>query len=143
MPNQPFTVVSLFKLILVCAVLSLVVRPVAKGIAQDELEIIPVVISQITGALIGIMCGIFVGLTQFRRMVGIRGGAICGMIIGFFLGNIFLSAGRGETALTMLVAAVITLLYGILESAANTTAHRRMLETKPPSNERADWLKHQ
>ncbi len=136
MPSQSFTVLSLFKLVLICAVGSLVVRPVAKGLAQDELELLHVIAAQVTCSLIGIVCGLILGVTQFRRASGIFGGALCGMVIGFILGNISVMAGQGETAVTMLVVAVATVFYGLLKSAARSSKRQRQLATNRPPLDR-------
>ena len=137
MHRQSFTVVSLFKLVLICAIGSLVVRPVVKGLAQDELELLQVIAAQVAGSVVGIVCGLILGLTQFRQVSGIAGGVLCGMVIGFILGNISVMAGQGETAITMLLVAVVTVFYGLAQSAATSQKRQRQLATTRPPSDRA------
>ena len=136
MPNRSFTVVSLFKLILMCAVLSLVARPVVAGVLQEEIDIFAVLGCQLVFSLAGIISGAILGLTRFHQRSGVVGGALCGCVIGFFLGNIAITAGQGETAVTMIILSVITVVYGMLKSAAELEERRRQLETERPPTER-------
>jgi hypothetical protein len=81
---------ALFLLTAVCAVFSAMYSSINRLLADGEVQLTWMVVSQLAGATIAVLIGIVVGLHHHRRAVGCLIGGLAGLIVGLATGPLVL-----------------------------------------------------
>jgi hypothetical protein len=88
--RRGYPIGALFVLVTVCAVLVAGVSPLVRALGQPDAEIWRGIAAVGVGALLGQIVGLFLGVIQFRVVLGICLGALAGTLIGAAAGGLSL-----------------------------------------------------
>lgn len=130
--GNSFGLATLFKIVLLFALLSLAVRPVGAALANREMTVLQLVSIQVMGGLYGIVVGVIYGLFQLRQSIAVLSGALNGLFVGLFMASMFAGSGHSSTAITLICISGVIVVYGLLASGIQISDRRKRLAVQPP-----------